>query len=481
MIARIVANDWRLLRLDRSVWLVSGVFILSLAVGLATGSRAKLFLERANAAATEEAELRYKDLRRQLMALQSEPAASGRGARRDPRAASTLSGRAGGRYAVMPPLPLAALSVGQSDLLPSAVLVSTEPREQVLSAAEIENPHRLLDGRFDVTFVLVYLYPLLILALSYNVISSEREQGTLSLLLSQPVALGRVVLAKIALRFLFFLGTILTVAIVGLMATGLSLLDPQVVPRLAIWVAAVALYGAFWFAVTLAIASRGHGSAATALGAAGTWLVLVSVVPALVNLAINAVYPMPSRVQMVQAMREASDDASAQGSVLLARYFEDHPELAVDVDNTDRAARDVVVTRVAVADEVQRLVRPVVEQYETQIDRQRAAADRLRYLSPALVVRAVLDDVSGTGAARHAWFIEQVDAYHASWREVFRPLLLTNGRVDRLEDVPHFTYLEEWSRDVAWRAAPGLLTLLALTGAFTWFSAMAIRRYSITE
>ena len=52
---------------------------------------------------------------------------------------------------MLPLQPLAVLSVGQSDFLPSAVRVSNEAREQILSAAEIENPHRLLEGRFDVT------------------------------------------------------------------------------------------------------------------------------------------------------------------------------------------------------------------------------------------------------------------------------------------------------------------------------------------
>jgi ABC-2 type transport system permease protein len=44
--------------------------------------------------------------------------------------------------------------------------------------------------------------PLLILALSYNFLSGEREAGTLQMLLSQPISLRSVVSGKIALRFL---------------------------------------------------------------------------------------------------------------------------------------------------------------------------------------------------------------------------------------------------------------------------------------
>jgi hypothetical protein len=42
--------------------------------------------------------------------------------------------------------------------------VTTDAKEDVTAGTELENPHRLLTGRFDVAFVLICLYPLLILA-----------------------------------------------------------------------------------------------------------------------------------------------------------------------------------------------------------------------------------------------------------------------------------------------------------------------------
>jgi ABC-2 type transport system permease protein len=404
---------------------------------------------------------------------------TGRGAPRDPRLASSLSGRGGSRHAILPSLPLAPLSVGQSDLLPAALRVSTEAREQVLSAAEIENPHRLLDGKFDLTFVVLFIYPLLILALSYNLLAGEREQGTLSLLLSQPVALGRIVAARIGLRLGILVGITVIAAAAAIVLAGPSRLGAGGLVRVAFWVAAVGVYGAFWFAVAFAVGSLGRGSATTALAVAGIWLAIVAVVPALLNLAINTAYPMPSRVQMVQAMREASDDASARGSAVLARYFEDHPELVPD--DAEKAMSDFSVTRVAVADEVERLVQPVVAQYERQIARQRAASARWRFASPALVMRDVLDDVAGTGAARHAAFVGQVDGFHRRWREFFTPLILKRGRVERLEDVPSFPYVEETTGQLAARVAPGIAILAAITAVLAAVGARGVRRYPITE
>jgi ABC-2 type transport system permease protein len=80
----------------------------------------------------------------------------------------------------LPPSPLAVLSVGRSDLDTLAYRVETNtpptPRRE-----QTDYPLRLLMGHLDFAFVVLYLYPLFILALSYNQISFEREGGMLSL------------------------------------------------------------------------------------------------------------------------------------------------------------------------------------------------------------------------------------------------------------------------------------------------------------
>lgn len=92
-----------------------------------------------------------------------------------------------GTNAFLPPGPLASLAAGQTDLYPFGYLVTTGNRESLVTSEPLENPVKLHTGTFDLAFVLIYLGPLLILALSFNLISEEKEGGTLGLLLSQPV------------------------------------------------------------------------------------------------------------------------------------------------------------------------------------------------------------------------------------------------------------------------------------------------------
>jgi ABC-2 type transport system permease protein len=283
---------------------------------------------------------------------------------RDPRNPSLLGQSRGGRYAILPVASLVLLSIGQSDLLPSYYRMSTDAREVLLSASELENPYTLLTGRFDLSFVIIYLYPLLILALTYNLLSSEREQGTLTLTLAQPVALVTLLRAKMLLRAALIVGFAVVVCILGILTARVAVSGETVV-RLALWTLVVITYGVFWCSAALAVAAFGRSSATNAMALAGVWLLMVVLLPSAVNLAVTSVYPVPSRVEMIQAVRTASDDATEEGSRVLARYYEDHPELAAG--SVEQAMTDFNILRIAVNDEVERRVRPVVAEYDRQL------------------------------------------------------------------------------------------------------------------
>ncbi|ODS52085.1 MAG: hypothetical protein ABS36_18185 [Acidobacteria bacterium SCN 69-37] len=305
-------------------------------------------------------------------------------------------------------------------------------------------------------------------------LAADRERGTISLIGAQPTTVSSIVTLRIGLRFAVVVGVTLLAALVGVVAAGVPFaMDTW--SRVGIWTLATGLYGAFWFAVAMAIAARGASGATTALAAGGAWLVLVVIVPAAVNVVTGALYPMPSRVQMVQVMREASDEASARGSTLLAQYFEAHPDLLPD---GGQHVADAAAIRAAVADEVQRLVRPVAETFDAQATHQRLLAARLRFLSPALLLRGVLDDVTGTGAVRYETFTTQVTAFHDAWREHFTVLAVARQPVESIAAVPVFTFVDESAGDVARRACPALAVLAAGACVLGGIFVHSMRRYS---
>ena len=150
-----------------------------------------------------------------------------------------------GRHATLPPPPLAGLSVGELVRRPSQVQVTVDSLGALLSADATEPAVLLAGGGFDLGFIVVAVLPLLLLAVTYDVVSAERERGTWALILAQPVDPSLLVLAKVAVRAGVVVGTVLGATALGLGLTGTDLTDRSILGRLLGWAMSVGLYSAF--------------------------------------------------------------------------------------------------------------------------------------------------------------------------------------------------------------------------------------------
>ena len=467
-------HEWRMLRGDATLLVLIIVLTAAVGYGLVNGVRWRAHQHAVLEAALDEEADRYKTAERTIREAREQkktlPAFS------DPGNPDTAGRSTAPRYALLPPAPLSELAVGQSDLLPNYYKVTTDSRETMLGATEIENPTRLLTGRFDLAFVIVYLYPLFVIALGYNLLSLEKEQGTLALLLSQPITLTRLLAAKVGARLVLLVGLIVSLSLVALVGLGVPMAGRGALLRLGLWCAVVLGYGLFWFALSWLVTVRGRASAVNAMALAGSWLILTILLPGAANLLVTALYPVPSRVEMIQAVREATDDANEEGAALLGRYYQDHPEFAAET--SDQAVTDFNVVKLAVNERIEAQVRPVMQTYEVQLARQQRMIDRLRFLIPSVLVQEALNDIAGSGASRHRSFITQVLAFHQAWRDYFYPLTVRQARLSDYADVPQFTFIDEPLSAVVVRTAVNLTALLVLAGGLAVAGVVVLRGYA---
>ncbi len=453
--------EWRLLRRER---LVPMLALLVLALGAYAGVAGRRFIGgHAATIATLETEERGRldsvaDLVTRLTrgdSIAVSPFA-------DPRSPAVAGRQLASRYAILPPGPLGPLAVGQRDVQPFYTAVSTRTKQTFFVNDEIDNPVALMTGRLDLAFILLVVYPLVILALTFDVVAGERERGTLGLLLAQPMPVRRLLAVKLVTRtglaIALTLGTMLLVAV----AAKVDLGEPDARARLLVWAAVLALYGAFWGAVAFAVNARRLSAAASAVAVLAVWLVVVVIVPAISASAIAAFHPAPSRVVLTTKLREATDAATRDRQDALAAFMAEHPAYAAEAG---AGAPDPNVVAAALQDATERLMAPHYAEFDRRLDAQRRTADRLRLASPALVTHAALLDLAGSGEARYRHFERQFDAFHSTWREFFNSRLLA-GRSLTPEDyanLPRFAFEEEPIGSILRRLLPGLGVLVALT------------------
>jgi ABC-2 type transport system permease protein len=137
------------------------------------------------------------------------------------------------------------------------------------------------------------------------------------------------------------------------------------------------------------------------------------------------------------------------------------------------------VIRLAVADSVEREVRPGVEHYEAQLERQQALVAQLRPLSPAIVAQDAINDLAGSGTARHRHFVSQVDRFHERWRAYFAPKIVRRAQVGSFDDLPAFVYEEEPGAAVTGRVAIALAWLVVPGLAIAVVGLRRLARYPV--
>jgi len=461
-----MACELRLLRADAAFWIVLVLMVASVCYGVAAGARHWQSQAALVAAAQADEQKRLSSLRKnfdEVSAGRVTPASPFR----DPRSALWVGLTHAATPVAISPGPLAIAAVGLSDLHPSTVKVSARTKDEFLFADEIRNPLHLLAGAVDLAFVLVFVLPLAVLALTYNLVSGEREQGTLALTACTGADLRRVLLAKLLVRA----GLPLLVTLVS-MTAALTLASSGAAMSWALvgLLLATALYGGCWAALAAAVNSRGHDSAHNALALSAAWIVLVLVVPAAVNTLADTLFAVPSRAEMVLAVRGASVDSDRERDASLARYREEHPQ--AQPDELQRGSpRERVARRLATVDASASRVQLVVTRHDAQLARRQNLVDGLAYLSPALLMQLATADLAGTGGGAYSAFYARVDQFHAQWRDFF----LSRARADQALTAADLTAFPRFlarpagvdPTTVASRLV-GLALLLAVLSLWAW-------------
>lgn len=431
--------DWLMLRANKLLLACFVLLALFCAFALWTGQQRVIFREKTLGQVQAQEQKSFAEKKQLVAELERSGQAFTGNSHRDPTTPNGAANSATNRYFTLKPAPLGALAVGQSDLRAYYYKFGLYKKQALYHGEEIENASVLYNGHFDLAFVLVFLFPLLIIALSFNVVSAEKERGTLPLIQASTQALRGISLQKIAFRLFIFGAFASLVVLLGLAVTG-SLQDAALGNILALlgllWV-----YIGFWFGLGFMVNSLGKSSGFNAGVLMGTWLALLVLTPALLSVLANAYYPMPSRVELIAETREASDAAREKGAQVLAQYLEDHPELAAS-GNKSINAQNYAVNSLLVNLEVEKAIRPLEEKFEVQKAGQMAFLERFRFLSPAIFVQQLLENLAGSSEAHYQDFEAQMQIAHTQYRDFFAQKILKGEKMRAIDydRVPQFRY-----------------------------------------
>lgn len=489
MFRLIVSHETRTMARSGALWTILALLIGAMAFAAWSGSRSVTRQVTSAADAVNYEEGQRAKMRAETEAYAAAVAASGgtyefatvRHAPGEGPPQGTNAGAVGAEtaaFVVLPPTGLAAFAIGQSDVQLNYLPASMGTTLDMVKPMEIENPVNLETGPLDMAFVVIFLVPIFILALSYDLLSSEKERGTLAMILAHPVSLREFLASKIVARAGVVLAVVLGLGLVALFAVGTGLDQAETWVRFGLWLAATFLYSAFWFALAVLVNVHGGSSATNGTVLAGAWLVLVVIVPTLVNLLSTTVYPAPSRMDLIVAAREAQTAGEKDMQQAMDRFYSDH---LAEVPVGDQRAMDFLTQAQANAANIERTLRPLLGDFRAQIVRQQDMVRRFQYFSPAIMMQLALNEISGTSAERYQDFLDQAFRFRDQWNEYFATRFLKREplRPADYDTFPRFSYAPEALPAVVLRLVPSLLGLLAVCLAVVLVPLLGVRRYAV--
>lgn len=194
---------------------------------------------------------------------------------------------------------LNALSIGQRDVNPSVKSVTIRTLEAQKYDADLNNPYNLLIGNIDFSFVLIFLFPLLIISFTYNLVSEEKESGIWKIIAVQSKNPLEFVLRAFGVRLLVTLGVLLLLYAIAVPVLGIAL-DAD------LWkfFLASVLYILVWFSICFFVGSLQKSSSFNAIILLSIWILLVFVLPAAINNDLQNRYPLPEALETTVKQRK---------------------------------------------------------------------------------------------------------------------------------------------------------------------------------
>jgi ABC-2 type transport system permease protein len=312
-----------------------------------------------------------------------------------------------------PPTPAAFMALGMRDSAPYVLRIRALALQSQLHEGEAFNPALAAAGRFDLAFVLIYLAPLVLIALLHDMVSAENRAGRLGTLMALPGGDHRLWLRRAALRSVLAFACVALPVLAGAVANGMP------VQSVVVAIAVIAAYLAFWAAIAVIVATGEHSSAANATALMGSWVVLTLVLPALANAVLARAVPVQQGVDLMLAQRQAVHAAwDRPPDETMESFFLSHPKWRHTAPLPARFHWKWYYAFQQLGDES---VATQVSAYRDSLLVRQRWTERLGWLLPGVGAQSALHRLAGTDLHAQLAYQDAITSFHDRLRSFHYP------------------------------------------------------------
>ncbi|KQB37060.1 ABC transporter permease [Flavobacterium aquidurense] len=205
-----------------------------------------------------------------------------------------------GNFAFRKSTPLSVFEFGMEPFFGNAIFLEAHKQNTAnFSEAGFSNS-MLRFGEISIAMVLQILLPLLIFFLGFNAIASEREDGTLKLLLSQGISWKQLLRGKIlgiaSVIMLLFIPTIIVLIFIWLLLQDFAISTDETIKML-LFIGFHFIYLIFFCVLAVLVSASSKTSKKALISLIGIWLVFTIILPRTTQAIGAYIYEAPSKIQ----------------------------------------------------------------------------------------------------------------------------------------------------------------------------------------
>ncbi len=324
------------------------------------------------------------------------------------------------RFGLVNQMPnLTGLAIGQRDVNPSLQSVTIRNLQEQKYTSDLMNPMYQLLGNLDFSFVLIYFFPLIIIAFCFNLISEEKEEGTWSLVVSQSGNPLKMLRVKILIRYVSVAVVLMLLLIIAKFYLSISI-DAAFV---AFGLTAI-LYISFWFAVGWLIASFHRPSSQNALISLLLWVMLTLVVPALINALTVNLYPVPEAFSTVLESRDGYHNQwDEPKEPTIARFHRHYPQFSQYQHPQDKDFSWLWYYAMQQMGDDQAAAQ--AQSLREKLQKRNTFSSRAGMFFPAIHTQLSLNALSLSDMDNYQHFMARLEEFHEQKRLYFYPKIFT--------------------------------------------------------
>ena len=322
--------------------------------------------------------------------------------------------------------PLGGLSVGQSDLNPTVKQLTIKTFEAQRFDTDLVNPSSLHAGNLDLAFVILFLFPLLVIVLTFNLIAEETESGTWKLVAVQAKSTFGFVFSKLLVRMCLLYLLLFLLLLVAKLALQIPLNEHFLTVILL-----SSLYLLFWFVLSFFVICFKQSSGYNALILLSAWLVLLLLLPAGVNAYITGKYPIPEAMSTAIAQRDGYHvkwDTDKRETI--EKFYQHYPQFESFGYPTEGFNWLWYYAMQQMGDDDSNAQQEALDKKITL--REKTSALIAQWI-PNLHLQLTLNQLAGTSMRQHMDYLNEAEAYHERLRLFFYPKVFEELHADTID------------------------------------------------